>query len=418
MSVQPPPGSASVAPQRTDYVGFPRYTKDQFSQIREQHNIMVFVGNGFDLQVLQEYGTEYRTSYESFFYFLKAQGFDPDNLIFQYMDKERRAAERARKIDAAEDRGWSDIEATIAAVLNDGSAAPDAIDCAVRAIQHEFSRFLELAVPSSLSAQLGDDSMKNGWAFCSLNNFLWDLHNANDYKRVAQRLRDSSAYHLYNFQFINFNYTTLLDDYLFLDQGQFDPDGNHSTVDTNANFKNDPHGYVWSLGKSDPGQSGYLLADVAHPHGVQYIPRSLLFGIDAPDDFAQKRDCRRRIMKPFWAQAHRRFSGYFADCELFIIYGCSIGESDGWWWRQIARHVATDAADLIIYSWHRPGVPPAGGTEEVLNRFLQSASIDPGGAEGATIRRRTAIVLHDGSRKVRQFLDTTRDTGGSTVGAI
>ncbi len=105
------------------------------------------------------------------------------------------------------------------------------------------------------------------------------------------------------FQFVNFNYTTLLDNYVYLDQVQFDP-LTHSTVDTHFLFKNDPSSH-WTPGDTpDRGYSGYVVSNVIHPHGVLSSPRSLLFGIDAEDNYKQTRGSTQRLQKPYWSQAH------------------------------------------------------------------------------------------------------------------
>ena len=88
----------------------------------------------------------------------------------------------------------------------------------------------------------------------------------------------------------------------------------------------------------------YLLTDVVHPHGMQYVPRSLLFGVDAAEESAGK------LAKPYWAQNDTKFGDLFPETDLFIIFGCSLGESDGWWWRNIVdRLTRSEPCDAIIY---------------------------------------------------------------------
>ena len=42
----------------------------------------------------------------------------------------------------------------------------------------------------------------------------------------------------------------------------------------------------------------------------------------------------------------------FNETELFIIYGCSIGKSDNWWWSRIyKRLISENPAELIIYNY-------------------------------------------------------------------
>ena len=70
--------------------------------------------------------------------------------------------------------------------------------------------------------ELGADSMDHDLAIDSLTGFLGDLAPS-DYRR-ARFPEGVSNFDIYNFVFINFNYTSLLDDYIYLDQKQFVPD--------------------------------------------------------------------------------------------------------------------------------------------------------------------------------------------------
>lgn len=68
--------------------GFVRYSRDEFDHLRRQHNIMVLVGNGFDIQTLHDYEHPVDSRYETFFYYLQMRGFDPTNVLFQRMKNE------------------------------------------------------------------------------------------------------------------------------------------------------------------------------------------------------------------------------------------------------------------------------------------------------------------------------------------
>ncbi|GAA3514134.1 hypothetical protein GCM10022262_42150 [Georgenia daeguensis] len=90
--------------------GFVTYTRDTFTKLNWQHNIMVLVGNGFDIQVLHDYEQPVDSRYEPFYHHLKMRGFDPSNQLLKHMDEELR---NGRK-------NWSDIEAAVAAAVNTG----------------------------------------------------------------------------------------------------------------------------------------------------------------------------------------------------------------------------------------------------------------------------------------------------------
>lgn len=99
------------------------------------------------------------------------------------------------------------------------------------------------------------------------------------------------------------------------------------------------------------------MTEIHHPHGVQSIPRSLLFGIDGTDQEAS-RGSNHKFEKTFWAQTPRRYRKIIEETELFIIFGSSTGETDRWWWRHILRRVH-EGAELIIYKYCSPSMPNA-----------------------------------------------------------
>ena len=59
----------------------------------------------------------------------------------------------------------------------------------------------------------------------------------------------------------------------------------------------------------------------------------------------------KRLIKSYWARYDVMYKSYFEDAELFIIYGMSISESDGWWMDQIFDAILQRNAELIIYKY-------------------------------------------------------------------
>ncbi len=103
-------------------------------------------------------------------------------------------------------------------------------------------------------------------------------------------------------------------------------------------------------------------------------------------------------MKPYWAMNRIEYSHLFLDTRLFIIFGCSLGESDGWWWRRVyeaLNHNPDDGSprsELIIY-WWSPAEKPA-VREDVLDTFFTGATGYPNGPERAIVQDRIQIVLY------------------------
>lgn len=370
--------------------GFVTYTTDTFRVLRQQHNIMVLVGNGFDIQVLHDYCQPVDSRYEPFYHHLKMRGFNPHNLLLKHMEEE---LEKGHE-------NWSDIEAAVAAAVKGRRQEPTSIFNDLRPIQAEFAEFLQDVVPSTLLSKLGEDAVANEWSMKSLSEFLRDITDWSSFQ--AMRFPGAAGHHdLFNFLFVNFNYTTLLDNYVYLDQVQFNP-RRHRTVDTNFLFRNDPLGHLHPGNATDAGQSGYVLTDVVHPHGILSTPRSLLFGIDADDDYDQAKDPYNQLKKPYWAQSNVLYRSHFAQTQLFVVFGCSLGDSDGWWWRNISKAMKDHESELIIYR-HQDS---AGHTiDSVKARFLDAADVQ--GSERAELEGRMHVILYDDSTD-RVFLNTRR----------
>lgn len=369
--------------------GFVAYTQDTFTKLERQHNIMVLVGNGFDIQVLHDYDQAVDSRYEPFYHHLKMRGFDTSNVLLKHMEEQLMAGRK----------NWSDIEAAVTATVETRAHPYNDIFNDLRFMQTEFADFLQSVVPSALLGKLGEDAIANKWSLNSLSKFLIDITCQTDFQSM-QFHRKISHYHLFNFLFVNFNYTTLLDNYVYLDQLQFDP-RMHRTVDTNFFFHADPNGHLRPNNANDSGYSGYVLSDVVHPHGVLSTPRSLLFGVDAEDDYDKAQNSYNQLTKPYWAQNNVLYRSHFAQAELFIIFGCSLGDSDGWWWRNIAKSITGDKSELIIY---RRQDSDRHTSESVKARFLEFATVQDDAR--AKVEARIHVVLYEESTD-RVFLNTS-----------
>jgi Bacteriophage abortive infection AbiH len=372
-------------------MGYRRFTTAEYSELRSQHNIMVLVGNGFDLQVTRRYGSRFSPRYPAFYHYLAARDFDSSNLVIQQM--------AAAKDDGQEN--WSDIESAIGHLLRpeDAWQSAEAVYEATLAVQTAFSEYLELVAPPDLLARIGKDSANNSLAIMSMADWIGDVAVRSSTFGSFAFPEGTDHYDLFNYLFVNFNYTPLLDDYVFRDAQQFQPQA-HTYADRNFNFRPNPTNHPDGHGNHQTGWSSYVRSELIHPHGQQSIPRSLLFGIDAPDGLDQGRDAHRRLMKPYWAMNRIEYSHLFPDTRLFIIFGCSLGESDGWWWRRVYEALNRQTAEgsppseLIIYWWTAVANPVT--REMVLDTFftcVMANSNDPR-PERASIEERIQVVVY------------------------
>lgn len=342
------------------YPGIRQFDTDDFDKLdrdngSRQHNIMMIVGNGFDISVLQLLGSKYITDYQSFFHYLKSIRFDTENFLYREMDELRARHERAIEQGQAGNENWSDFEKVLQEYVSDyvhggDGIAPEQVLEDLNNLQTEFSKFLDLVVTPEILDELDRRAQRYGWAYRTFARFLADL-SEDDYRHLSFP-GEVDHFDLFNFNIINLNFTSLLDNYLYLDRFQFDP---HifRVSDRNFEFRKNPRNHHVEdfklVGNCETGCSAYLMTEIFHPHGMQQIPRSLLFGVDADDD-AARLGTSFQLEKPYWAQNPRRFKKFIQESSLFIIFGSSRGESDRWWWRHIIRAMR-DGAELIIYQY-------------------------------------------------------------------
>ncbi|WP_062069656.1 AbiH family protein [Demequina sediminicola] len=325
--------------------------------VTQQFNVMALVGNGFDIQVLAEYGRAPSTRYQDFYHFLQMRRVGSDNAIIQEMTRRR----------VGQEANWSDVEDCVADLVRDSGTF--GIREALAEIQHEFSEFLNLVSDSSVLARLNDDAMSCGWSKRCLSSFLRDIEDADELAKIPFGSRKAN-YDLFNFYFINLNFTALLDNYLYLDQEQFDPRP-HSTAATNFRFDTNPRRLRASKGWNYKSSS-YLVTEVVHPHGYQDIPRSLLFGTGDMDSRDRRRE---RISKPYWAQNDVKYQHLFDDTSVFVVFGCSLGATDEWWWKMIVQALRADRENaLVLYWWSSEDRQDA--IDDALGTFFKVAGVE------------------------------------------
>lgn len=330
-------------------------------RLQEEHfKIMALVGNGFDLQVLNHFGSPATTSYSSFYHFLKMRGRGTGNLIIQAMEDSLGGSER----------NWSDIEEALEKLLD--SRAPEAeLKDSLNEVQREFSNFLNSVVNDHILNDLNQSAQDDALGRNSLLSLLRDIHSAEDLQKIPFGARKSN-HDLYDFLFVNFNYTPLLENFVYLDQEQFNPKP-HTTSDTNFVFDTNPRKLV-DLGNWNSNSYSFIAYKTIHPHGYQDTPRSLLFGAGPT---YQASNQTRSYAKSFLTQAELQYRPLIDETDLFIIFGCSLGKPDSWWWNSIAR--ATLEADrkcAIMLYWWNSDPEKMESRPRVVEMFLDAAGIE------------------------------------------
>ncbi|WP_338816979.1 AbiH family protein [Parvimonas micra] len=309
------------------------YYGNSLKKFKKQHNILVLVGNGFDISVLMKYKKGRMegktTSYSDFFdYITYFNLVDENNILYKKMKEDK---EEGKK-------NWSDFENTISELDIKGNNSITEIESCIDKFQELFTRFLNELVDANTLLEVNKGVSNNNLAIQSFEKFLMDLQDIEDLKFI----KGNWHYNLYYFLFFNFNYTSLLDNYIYLDKHQFDP---HCYTEADRNYQLK---YKLNCYYTTTSLSSYLIYDIIHPHGVQDIPRSILFGIDL-ENYDKGKSKEKRLVKSYWAQYDIKYKSYFTEAELFIIYGMSLGKTDAWWMDSIYEEILKRDVELIIY---------------------------------------------------------------------
>ena len=119
-------------------------------------------------------------------------------------------------------------------------------------------------------------------------------------------------------------------------------------ADRNFTFFPNPDGKLTEFNE-DTSWSSYIMTNIIHPHGRQNIPRSMIFGTELEN--YDKSKAEKRLIKSYWAQDDLKYKRYFKDTELFIIYGMSMSNTDGWWMNNIYNSLKMRESELIIYNF-------------------------------------------------------------------
>ena len=312
---------------------YKKYNRETYSELERQHNIFVLVGNGFDIAVLDKYKDGLMkgksTSYSDFFDYITYYNLcDNKNVLYNKMSED--------KINNRDN--WCDFENTISELMNHRGVDNVELEGCVDEFQAHFTRFLNEIVDADVLLNLNYDSQKNGWARHSLAHFLDDQRDS-----IVDFSNKTGHYDLFYFVFANFNYTSLLDNYLYLDKTQFDP---HYWKSADRNFQF----YLNQNNSPNTSWSSYLVYDIVHPNGIQDIPRSILFGTYM-DSYDKGRSREKRLIKDYWAQYDVKYKSYIEEAELIIIYGMSLGKTDGWWMDNIYDAILNRDVELVIYMY-------------------------------------------------------------------
>lgn len=381
-------------------MGYNIYTNQEFKELANdgQINIMALFGNGVDIQLMEYLKSPYRTSYQNFYNYLCYKNFDKDNIIFQKMTEDKKDNENNSNIK----QNWSDFENSLIEIFNENDYINEArLTNDFNHFQVEFSNFLNDIITPNMLAQIGNDSSKSELAISSFQKFLADLDESN-FRKLSF---PSKLYHykLFNWEILNFNYTSMLDNILVLDKEQYDPHP-WPHADRQISFAANPNNFTNDHCSWDSSTyfSSYLMTNITHPHGYQNVPKSMLFGFDNENQITNvdNRNKAKNFLKPYWAQNDKKYKSYFNNTDLFILYGLSLGDSDFWWWNNILNSLLETDSELIIYNYNSNNESDS----ETINRFIDVAKKVQLTAEDIEkLHKKIAVVQYDSKSKLHAF---------------
>ena len=381
-------------------MGYNIYTNQEFKELANdgQINIMALFGNGVDIQLMEYLKSPYRTSYQNFYNYLCYKNFDKDNIIFQKMTEDKKDNENNSNIK----QNWSDFENSLIEIFNENNYINEArLTNDFNHFQVEFSNFLNDIITPNMLAQIGNDSSKSELAISSFQKFLADLDESN-FRKLSF---PSKLYHykLFNWEILNFNYTSMLDNILVLDKEQYDPHP-WPHADRQISFAANPNNFTNDHCSWDSSTyfSSYLMTNITHPHGYQNVPKSMLFGFDNENQITNvdNRNKAKNFLKPYWAQNDKKYKSYFNNTDLFILYGLSLGDSDFWWWNNILNSLLETDSELIIYNYNSNNESDS----DTINRFINVATnekLDDGKLD--KLHKKIAIVQYNSKTKLNAF---------------
>lgn len=381
-------------------MGYNIYTNQEFKELANdgQINIMALFGNGVDIHLMEYLKSPYRTSYQNFYNYLCYKNFDKDNIIFQKMTEDKKDNENNSNIK----QNWSDFENSLIEIFNENNYINEArLTNDFNHFQVEFSNFLNDIITPNMLAQIGNDSSKSELAISSFQKFLADLDESN-FRKLSF---PSKLYHykLFNWEILNFNYTSMLDNILVLDKEQYDPHP-WPHADRQISFAANPNNFTNDHCSWDSSTyfSSYLMTNITHPHGYQNVPKSMLFGFDNENQITNvdNRNKAKNFLKPYWAQNDKKYKSYFNNTDLFILYGLSLGDSDFWWWNNILNSLLETDSELIIYNYNSNNESDS----ETINRFIDVAKKVQLTAEDIEkLHKKIAVVQYDSKSKLHAF---------------
>ncbi|WP_179393893.1 AbiH family protein [Lacticaseibacillus absianus] len=419
-------------------------TDFRYRPVTSKLDITLLVGNGFDIRMLNRFRRP-ATTFSAFLDYERMvlnRKID-DDPILAHLSKGL-AAKRDQDTVSTEPPApddpihWADVEAAILACIqevedqvapNDDAQREQLVDLLnrVEMLRADFSDYLGEIVTAPLLRSINhwanqrpdnqEDltsavlNQSRGGGVRAPKDASSNLNTLRCFNRDLRTLAPEAYAHfrfdsLANYYDImavtvfNFNYTTLLDNYLAMTKANFDP---HI-------FPQAPTNFVYQVPAQTKGghwktYHDYLITTVIHPHGLAAVPSSMMFGIDNIDQLnrhvalseidrhAGLAGIEQLFAKPYLVQDELNYRQQLQATELFVAFGLSFGRSDDWWWRQVLLRMSqTISPEALIPPYgdsihrdkqrHKPAYQP----ELIIYHYAPEASSELLALEGVYSR--------------------------------
>lgn len=334
-----------------------------------QKNILMFIGNGFDMRILLKlYMTEYMTSYSDFYDWLTKKSRSQNNILVNMMREAKNSFDKGNRVY----ENWSDFEWQLIRGIDAGYSLSD-LNSDLEELQYSFAEFLNDIVSVDILKEINyyASEAKSASAMTLFKDFLGDLSKEDlariSFAKQGKDYEDQNGinhYTLFNWTFLNFNYTMIFDNFINLNKSIYDTRP-HMSANTNLTFHPDPNNfrvkkYVKESGfpiDSKVFFSSYLVSSINHPHGLKEIPSSMLFGFSNVNQLSKKfKDSEvKNFLKPYWFQGTTKYQRLLNNADLFIIFGMSLGATDSWWWYNVTQQLLKNQSKELIVYYYEPG---------------------------------------------------------------
>lgn len=333
-------------------------------------NVTWIIGNGFDRTIGLDTG--YRAFLDNEYLRSDYTGEHRDELV-KRVDRDKMRDDRDH---------WADLEALLGYASTLYEDNEELFHATFQEMQISFVEYVhkqELRLPETLPESAVDEFRATVCRF-------FDRFAPVDKMRFP--LSEGVADH-FSHRFISLNYTTVFDRFLASVKDKYSPLYAHRTGSTT--FQE-------------------TTSDVFHLHGITDGGKGseIVFGVADNSQIASEPMSSDPVFCELWVKWRknesihgnlntRRMQNLIGDSNVICIYGCSLGDSDKYIWREVGDRVRTNNGAFLVMFVH--GMPNRADQnarlyqqkrEEALRRFANAADIDD--EELKSIRGRIILV--------------------------